>query len=82
MAGWSIVADTSLSNSSGLKVVLKKGDPEIFKTSEAIPRLAAQTTTLIDQKNNALEVGYWNQKGDWVAIANFSGGSWLYVRPL
>lgn len=80
--GWTIIADTLKTNSVGLKVVLKKGEPEIFNVDSKIPRLAAQSTTYVDDKKNILEVGFWDQKGEWTAIAKFSAGSWLYVRPL
>jgi len=79
---WTIIADTLKTDCAGLKVVLKKGEPEIFKVDSKIPRLAAQSTNYVDDNVNVLEVGFWDQKGEWTAIAKFSGGSWLYVRPL
>jgi hypothetical protein len=80
MSDWAVVADTNSSPSTALKVVLKKGEPEIFSVTEKIPRLAAVTTNYIDPNSNDLDVGYWDTHSKWITIARFVAGSWLYVR--
>lgn len=82
MGSWTTTADTAITESKGLKVVLKNSRTEIFEVSTKMPRLAGQIWNAVESKNQVLSIGFWNQKGDWTEIANFPGGSWEYVRPL
>ncbi len=83
MAGsWKVVADTDLLGSKGVKVSLKGGNFEEFKITESLTRIAAQVYNVENPKYQSLEIGYWLQDGNWVPLAEFAPGVWLYVRPL
>jgi hypothetical protein len=66
MSNWVAVADTNSSPSTALKVVLKKGEPEIFRVSDNIPGLVAYSTNYLDQNKNDLDIGYSDAKGNWL----------------
>lgn len=79
---WKSIADTSLTRAPGIKVSLKGGNFEEFKVSKDLPRLVAQVYDTENPKFQTLVIGYWLQDGNWVPLAEFAPGVWLYVRPL
>lgn len=82
MATWKQIANTSQTNSQGIKVSLKGGNSEIFKVSDNLTELVAQVYNTEDPKYQTLVIGSWLKNGEWINLAEFSPGIWLYVRPL
>ena len=78
---WTVIGDTRLTKAQGLKIRLKGGADEIIRIPSTCKQLVAQTPNMIDQKSNRLEIGIWDSKGEWTAIAVFVGGTWENVVP-
>ena len=80
---WKTVADIALDGTSQIVVTLANGKVEIFDQKDD-ERLAAQafesTNKETSSSDNNLEIGFWNEDGEWVAQALFQGKTYLYVR--
>jgi hypothetical protein len=80
---WVTVADTSLDGTSQIVVTVANGKVEIFdqKDDERLGALVFQSVNKeTSSSDNNLEIGFWDDDGEWVAQALFQGKTYLYVR--